>query len=437
MKLNYSLIFLFFISISLSFCVVAQNSNVVIVEISDTIDQSTVEILKGSIQLAKNEYSQVIILLLDTPGGGLKETFEIADMINNSEIPIIGYVYPSGSAAWSAGTFILISTHIAAMADYTIIGSCQPVEISIEGSRLINDSKTINALVKWIETRAEIYNRNKTIVSRFITENLNLNESSAIKYGVIEYKASSIGQLLKYINGSTVKTSERDVVLDTRYVKQIQYTPSISIQFMKFFSNPILTSLLLILGIFAVIFGISAPGYGAEIFGLIAILLSLIGSGFSVSTLSIIFIVIGCLLLIIEIFVFPGFGLVGLGGIISLLIGGILLIPGYPNREWLISRNYMTDAMIILLSIGIIIAVFFVFLLYKVIQAKRKKVAVGTFIGERAETIDRIPPNKQGYVRFKGEYWKATSDSNIEPNTKVIIVDKEESVLKVKLEKDN
>jgi membrane-bound serine protease (ClpP class) len=437
MKLNFSLIFLFFISISLSFCVVAQNSNVVIVEISDTIDQSTVEILKGSIQLAKNEYSQAIILLLDTPGGGLKETFEIADMINNSEIPIIGYVYPSGSAAWSAGTFILISTHIAAMADYTIIGSCQPVEISIEGSRLINDSKTINALVKWIETRAEIYNRNKTIVSRFITENLNLNESSAIKYGVIEYKASSIGQLLKYINGSTVKTSERDVVLDTRYVKQIQYTPSISIQFMKFFSNPILTSLLLILGIFAVIFGISAPGYGAEIFGLIAILLSLIGSGFSVSILSIIFIVIGCLLLIIEIFVFPGFGLVGIGGIISLLIGGILLIPGYPNREWLISRDYMTDAMIILLSIGIIISIFFIFLLYKIIQAKRKKVAVGTFIGERAETIDRIAPNKQGYVRFKGEYWKAISDYNIEPNTKVIIVDKEESVLKVKLEKDN
>ena len=437
MKLNFSLIFLFFISISLSFCVVAQNSNIVIVEITDTIDQSTVEILKDSFQLAKNENSQAIVLLLDTPGGGLKETFEIADMINNSEIPIVGYVYPSGSAAWSAGTFILISTHIAAMADYTIIGSCQPVEISIEGTRPINDSKTINALVKWIETRAEIYNRNHTIVSRFITENLNLNESSAIKYGVIEYNASSIEQLLKYINGSTVKTSKREVVLDTRYVKQIQYAPSISIQFMKFFSNPVLTSLLLILGVFTVIFGISTPGYGAEIFGLIAILLSLIGSGFSMSTLSIIFIVIGCLLLIIEIFVLPGFGLVGIGGIISLLIGGILLIPGYTNREWLISRNYMTDAMIILLSISIIIAVFFVFLLYKAIQAKRKKVAVGTFIGERAETIDRIVPNKQGYVRFKGEYWKATSDSNIEPNTKVIIVDKENSILKVKLEKDN
>ena len=431
------LIFLFLISISLSFVVTAQDSNVIVVEIFDTIDQSTVEILKESLQLAKNEKSKAVILLLDTPGGGLTETFEIANIINDSEIPIVGYVYPTGSAAWSAGTFILMSTHIAAMAEYTIIGSCQPVEISFEGTHLINDSKTINALTKWIETRAEMYNRNQTIVSRFITENLNLNETSALEYGVIEYKASSIEQLIKDINGTTIQTSKGDLVLDIKYAKQILYTPSIGIQLMKFFSNPILTSLLFIIGIFAIIFGISTPGHGAEVFGLIAILLSLIGSGFSISILSIIFIIIGCLLLIIEIFVIPGFGVVGIGGVISLIIGAILLIPSYTNREWLISMFYITDAIIILLTVSIIIAIFFVFLLYKAIQAKRKKIVVGTFIGETAKTIDRITPNKLGYIRFKGEYWKATADTIIEPDKKVIIVDKEESVLKVKPDKNN
>lgn len=97
----------------------------------------------------------------------------------------------------------------------------------------------------------------------------------------------------------------------------------------------------------------------------------------------------------------------------------------------------MTDSMIILLTISIIISVFFVFLLYKAIQAKIKKTAVGTFIGETAKTIDRITPDKQGYVRFKGEYWKAESDTIIESDTKVIVVDKEESVLKVKPVKNN
>ena len=432
MKLKLSLIFPLFIFIFLSFSTIAQSSNVLVVEITDTIDQSTVEILKESMQQARNENSRAIILLLDTPGGGLQQTFEIADIINKSEIPIIGYVYPTGSAAWSAGTFILMSTHIAAMADHTIIGSCQPVEITLEGTKLVNDSKRINALVSWIETRAEMRNRSKTAAAKFITENLNLNATAALESQVIEYVSSSIDQLLQDINGSLVPTSKGIVVLNTANAKQIRYSPSLGILIMKFISNPILTSLLLMLGIFALIFGISSPGFGAEVFGVIAILLSLIGSGFAISTLSIIFIIIGCLLLIIEIFATPGFGVIGIGGIILLLIGAIFLIPSYSTTEWVISMDWINDAILVLVAVAVIVAIFFVFLLYKVIKIRTKKAAVGTFIGEKAKTIDRITPDKPGYVRFKGELWKAKSDITIEPNTKVIIVEKDESTLKVK-----
>ncbi len=186
------------------------------------------------------------------------------------------------------------------------------------------------------------------------------------------------------------------------------------------------------IGIFALIFGISSPGFGAEVFGVIAILLALIGSGFALSTLSVIFIIIGCLLLIIEIFVTPGFGFIGIGGIICLIIGSIFLIPSYPSREWLISSDYMIDALIISLVVIALIAVFFVFLLYKIIEIRKKKAVVGTFIGEKAKTIDRITPDTPGYVRFKGEYWQARSNIIIEPNTKVIIVGRDESILIVK-----
>ena len=210
------------------------------------------------------------------------------------------------------------------------------------------------------------------------------------------------------------------------------YSPSLKIQIMKMISNPILTSLLLMLGIFALIFGISSPGFGAEVFGVIAILLSLIGSGFAISTLSIIFIIIGCLLLIIEIFVTPGFGVIGIGGIICLAIGSIFLVPSYPNSEWLISMEYMETEIVISLVLIVLIAIFFVFLLYKVLQIRNKKRAIGVFIGEKARTIDRITPGEPGYVRFKGEYWQARSDTTIEQDTKVVIVDKDESVLIVK-----
>jgi membrane-bound serine protease (ClpP class) len=433
MKQTYSsLIFFFFLLLFLSSSVSAQSSNVVLVEITDTIDQSTVEVMTDSLKQAEANNAQAVILLLNTPGGGLDETFEIASIIKESSIPIIGYVSPGGATAWSAGTFILLSTPLAAMADHTIIGSCQPIETTLEGTRFINDSKIINALVEWLQERAVMYGRNETLAKLFITENRNVNATVAKNSNIIEITASSIDQLLNDIDGRNVTTASGTVTLQTKNVEQIWYSPSIQIQLLKLISNPILTSLLLMLGIFALLVGISSPGYGAEVFGVIAILLSLIGSGFTISALSIIFIIIGCLLLVVEIFVLPGFGAVGVGGIICLIIGSIFLIPSYPTRKWLISGEYMTDALIIMLIVIVLFALFFAFLLYKVIQIRKKKTSVGKFAGETAVAIERITPEKTGFIRFKGEYWQAKSDTVIETNTKVIIVDKDETTLIVK-----
>ena len=433
MRQIYSpLIFFFFLLLFLSSSVSAQSSSVILVEITDTIDQSTVEVMTDSLKQAEANNAQAVILLLNTPGGGLDQTFEIAEIIKQSDIPIIGYVYPSGSTAWSAGTFILLSTPLAAMADHTIIGSCQPIETSLEGTRFINDSKIINALVEWLQERAVMYGRNETLAKLFITQNRNVNATVAKNSNVIEIVASNIDQLLNDIDGRNVTTATGTITLHTKDAEQIHYSPSLKIQILKLISNPILTSLLLMLGIFALLIGISTPGYGAEVFGVIAILLSLIGSGFSISTLSIIFIIIGCLLLVVEIFVTPGFGAVGIGGIICLIIGSIFLIPSYPTRKWLISGEYMTDALIIMLIVIVLFALFFAFLLYKVLQIRKKKSSVGKFTGEQAVAIEQISPNKPGFVRFKGEYWQAKSDTVIETNTKVVIVDKDETTLIVK-----
>lgn len=431
-KIYHPLIFFFFLLLFLSSSASAQTSSVVLVEITDTIDQSTVEVMTDSLKQAEANDAQAVILLLNTPGGGLDQTFEIAEMIKQSDIPVIGYVYPSGATAWSAGTFILLSTPLAAMADHTIIGSCQPIETSLEGTRFINDSKIINALVEWLQERAVMYGRNETLAKLFITQNRNVNATVAKNSNVIEIVASSIDQLLNDIDGRNVTTAAGTITLHTRAAEQVRYSPSLKIQILKLISNPILTSLLLMLGIFALLVGISTPGYGAEVFGVIAILLSLIGSGFSISTLSIIFIIIGCLLLAVEIFVTPGFGAVGIGGIICLVIGSIFLIPSYPTRKWLISGEYMIDAITIMLFVIVLFALFFAFLLYKVLQIRKKKSPVGKFAGEKAVAIERITPEKPGFVRYKGEYWQAKSEVVIEPNTKVVIIEKDETMLIVK-----
>ncbi|MBN2599533.1 MAG: nodulation protein NfeD [Candidatus Thermoplasmatota archaeon] len=426
------LLFFFFLLLFLSVGTTAQTTSVLLVEITETIDQSTVEVMTESLKQAEAENAQAVVLLLNTPGGGLDQTFEIAALIKESTIPIIGYVSPSGAAAWSAGTFILLSTPLAGMADHTIIGSCQPIETTLEGTRFINDSKIINALVEWLQERARMYSRNETLAKLFITENRNVNETVAKTSNIIEITASSVDELLNDIDGRTVITASGTVTLHTKDAEQIRYSPSIQILLLKLISNPILTSLLLMLGIFALLAGISSPGYGAEVFGIVAILLSFIGSGFTISTLSIIFIIIGCVLLAVEIFALPGFGAVGIGGIICLIIGSIFLIPTYPTRKWLISGEYMADALIIMLIVIVLFAVFFAFLLYKILQIRKKKPSLGKFTGEQAVAIERISPDKPGFVRFKGEYWQAKSDMVIETNTKVIIIDKDETTLIVK-----
>jgi len=183
--------------------------------------------------------------------------------------------------------------------------------------------------------------------------------------------------------------------------------------------------------VFALIFGISSPGFGAEVFGVIAILLSLIGSGFSISELSLIFLGIGAVLLFIEFFVTPGFGVIGAGGVICFIVGSIFLIPTYSSREWMISMDYIQTGIVAIIVAGVLISVFFVFLLYKVLEVRNKKRAMGVLIGETAVTIDFLQPQKTGYVRFKGELWKAESNEFIEKDIKVKILKKDGSLLTV------
>jgi len=432
MKFKHSSLFFFILFfLFLSNIVVAANPSVLIVEMKDTIDQSSVELLSSAIKDAENQGDEVIILTLNTPGGGVAETFVIADIIQNSSIPIIGFVSPKGAYAWSAGTFILMSTHLAAMTDHSIIGSCQPVEIGITGSKPINDSKTINALVSWLQERASMYGRNKTLAKEFITLNRNVNASIALSLGVIEFTASSVNDLLEQIDGYVIVTVDGNKTLATANVSIVQFSPPFQIVLLRIISNPILTSLLFMLGVFALIFGISSPGFGAEVFGVIAILLSLIGSGFSISELSLIFLGIGAVLLFIEFFVTPGFGVIGAGGVICFIVGSIFLIPTYSSREWMISMDYIQTGIVAIIVAGVLISVFFVFLLYKVLEVRNKKRAMGVFIGETAVTIDFLQPQKTGYVRFKGELWKAESNEFIEKDIKVKILKKDGSLLTV------
>jgi len=431
-KLNY-LVFLFILFLFSSFLAQAESKTVLVAEIDGPITQATVELVEESIDYAESRGLDALIFTIDTPGGGLDETHKIVELIEQSNVPIIGYVYPTGATAWSAGTFVLLSTDIAVMKNHTVIGSCQPVEMTMTGSRPINESKYINALTEWIRSIAAENGRNASIAERFITENLNLNASNALKYNVIEFISPSIDTLLRQINGTHVKGK----ILATKDAKIEYYSPSPAFHLVSVLSNPALSSILLIIAIFSIIFGIHTPGHGAEVFGVIALILALIGMGFSVPVISAFFLIVGFVLIMIEIFITPGFGFIGTGGIIAILLGSILLVPSYSNMRWLISSEYQNILLLFAIVPTILIAAFFVFALYKVMIIRGKKPVLNRFVGEKAETLDEITPTKTGYVRYRGEYWLAKSaEGRIPARKKVIIEKKEGPILIVKESKD-
>lgn len=400
------------------------DDKVLVLEISEAITPASDDIVADAIEKAENEKFEALVISLDTPGGGLDETQVIIRTIENASVPVIGYVPESGKA-WSAGTLILLGTDIAAMAPFTVIGSAQPVQISAEGTKPIEDDKIINALVKFSVATASKHGRNETFAEEVITKNKNLDAQEALETGVIEYVAPSIPNLLAQTNGQQVKGKN----LQTENVGIENYEPPLSLSLLRLISNPIISSLLLTLGIYGLIFGISSPGAGAEVFGIMSIALGLIGTGFDINIGAIFLILLGIGLLIIEIKV-PGFGIFGLAGLISLIIGSILLVP--MGSENIYTPEFQKVLALTVVAPTIVFGLFLVFAIYKVTEIRKKKPVIGVFIGETAETIDPLGPQKTGFVRYKGEYWKASSEEEIEPKVEVEITGKVREVLLVK-----
>ncbi|MCZ7355422.1 MAG: nodulation protein NfeD [Candidatus Methanoperedens sp.] len=404
----------------------AANAQVMVVELKDTITSASEGIVIEALESARLANAQALIITLNTPGGGLDETKRILEDIDASPIPVIGYVYPKGATAWSAGTLILLGTDIAAMAPNTIIGSAQPVEVTSEGLKPITEDKIVNAVVALAEEKARQHGRNVTAAGYFVTKNLNLDAEQAKNMSVIEVVSPGIDDLLTKVDGMRVKGR----VLKTSGAAFSYYSPSLRLVLLDLFSNPILASLLLLVGIYSLVFGLTSPGFGAEIFGVISISLGLIGLGFSVNIAAFFLIGLGMALLLFELHI-STFGLIGVAGIVCVALGSVLLVPvGYPGMY---SIEFQTTMLISLLTPAVVLGGFLAFAIYKMMQVRMKKPVIGEgVVGDIAETIDEMTPGATGYVRYQGEYWMAKSEESIEAKTKVIITGKDGPVLIVR-----
>ncbi len=406
----------------------AQTPRVYVLQVSGTISSVTAEAVSEAVATASAS-SSPLILAIDTPGGTLDATFNIISAIERSNVPVIGYVSPAGATAWSAGTYILMSTHVAAMAPSTIIGSAQPVTVGpTGGAEPVTDSKVINALTEYITVRAQAHGRNETAAAEFVTENLNLNADEALAFHVVEYKASDTRQLLGLIDGTVVDTASGPYTFNTANADIVTLSPSVRVLVLRGLADPILASILLFIGVYWLIFGITSPGHGSEIGGALLLIAGLIGLGvLGVNLGGLVLIAIGAALLIAELYV-PGFGALGIGGFIAIILGSLLLFNTGPI---VIAQSTLTELFVILLVAPTGFGAFFLFAAYKVAKVRRQTPMVWSMIGEMADAVDDMEAGKKGFVVYQGEMWEATASVPVRKGEKVKIFGKEGPLLKV------
>ena len=427
----------------------SNNSNkVLLVEVNGEITKATKLMFEDSLKMARALDARLAIFVENTPGGEAGTVQEIMTLLENSETPTCMFVYPSGATAWSGGTYILMASHIAAMAPGTTIGSCQPV--SPLGP--INYSKYVNAYKKLMINHAKLHCRNTTAAEQFVTENLNLGPDEALRFGVIEVIANDIADLLETLEeyslirfkgpeGATVwKLVLREEVENYAFIERIdfdglsgtsiaRYSAGPQILFLRALYNPLVSSLLLIIGIFAIFIGIKTPGWGAEIAGVVCLFLALVSFGaIGIEPAAILFFVLGVALIIAELK--TNIGVLAVTGAICIIIGALFM---FPSPQWLLNPEIARQIQQILVISAVLVATFFAFVVYKVAETRMLKAKTGAeaLIGAEGIAVTDLDPN--GEVRVLGEYWRAkTAEKAIRKGERIVVINKEGLVLIVK-----
>ncbi len=403
---------------------IADGAVVVRVDVKGEINQGTAILVDYAFKKAEEIHADAILIVIDTPGGLLSATKEIVSDILNSDIPVITYVYPSGAFSASAGSFILIAGNIAAMANGTSVGAATPY---VSGFPPKIENKTVNYIASYAKSIAEMRGRPADVIEKFVTEGLSLSAEEAYKKGVIDVLADSPNELFEKINGWTVNVKGRKIKLDFGTVEIVNVKKPLKSRIYEILSNPMVAFVLLILGIYCLIFGLMTPGFGMEVFGTICLILALFGLGaISINAFAVILILLGILLLVLELLT-PTLGILGIASVICMTLGCIMLF-----REPLMPKEFYRYFLMFVGGISLGIATIMTFVIIKVAQLKRIKKKVGgeAMIGEVGEVMEF--KEGKGLVKVRGEIWRCVSEDDLKKGDEVVVVGREGLTLFVK-----
>ena len=396
----------------------AASPTIVVLNIEGVINPVLAEYISRGIEDAEENHATVCIIQMDTPGGLDTSMRDIIQDIVNARIPVVVYVSPSGARAASAGVFITMAAHVAAMAPNTAIGAASPVAIGPEGEQQMSETmkeKILNDSAAYIRSIAEAHGRNMEWAEQAVREAVSATEREALELNVIDMIAPDLDTLISRLNGREVTMLGGAVVtLDTQGATIYRFGMNSIERFLYAISDPNIAFLLLSLATLGLLVEISNPGLiFPGIVGAICGILAFYSLGqLPVNIAGILFIVLAFGLFIAEVFT-TTFGLFTAGGLTSLVLGALILFKGGPLFQvnpWLIA--------VVTLSIAALLA----FVINRVIRAHRRQASTGReeLVGKKALVKVALAP--EGTVFFKGELWAAVSEQGrVEPGEEVVI----------------
>jgi membrane-bound serine protease (ClpP class) len=396
------------------------------IEVDAIINPATAKFIVDSIDEATQRGGQCLIIKLDTPGGLMESMRMIVKKILSSNLPVIVYVAPSGARAASAGVFITLAAHIAVMAPGTHIGAAHPVTLGAEGKEdKTMTEKIVNDTVSYIKTIAETRGRNVAWAENAVRKSVSITEDEAVTQKVVDFISPDIQSLLTKIDGKVLKFNDITRTLHTKGVQPRSIQMSWRDRLLDIISNPTIAYILLMLGIYGIFFELSSPGaiLPGVVGGIFLILAFYALQMLPVNYAGLALILFGIILFIAEIKV-VSHGLLAVGGVISLLLGSVMLFRS--------PEEYMRVSLSVIIPAVLVSAAFFIFAIMRAIHARLQKPTTGTegLIGEVG--IVSTPIVHEGKVSIHGEFWNAISEENLEKGEKVQVVGVTQLRLKVK-----
>ncbi|MBI5254117.1 MAG: nodulation protein NfeD [Euryarchaeota archaeon] len=407
-------VILFLLSFS---CVYAAEEQVYVLKVEGVIDPIVSDYIRRGISTAEKE-NAALIIQLDTPGGLDTSMRSIIQDILNSEIPVVVYVHPQGARAASAGSFILVASHVAAMTPGTNIGAAHPV--AMMGNASVSE-KIVNDAAAYMKSLAELKKRNVSLAASFVYNSTSITAAEALNSGTADLIADDYDSLLSQLDGRRVEVKSGEKILHTKNARRIELPMSAREEFLHIISNPNITYLLFLAGIYGIIFELSNPGAILPgVVGGICILLALWSfQALSVSAAGAALIIFAIVLFTAEVMA-PTHGILAAGGIIALFLGSLMLIE----------EPFIKISLGVVAPATVFTALFFAFALGLAIKAQRRRPTTGIEGMVGLVGVAREELNPEGSIFIRGELWRARAKSGaIQKDKKIKVVGADNLVL--------